>query len=146
MKKYLIAAVMAVMLALALFYSRHPLTTRVRIRNQDIFVDVAVTEDEKELGLGGRTTMPADRGMLFVYDRKEQHLFWMKGMRFPLDFIWIDDNKVADITKNVPPPTGAEFQLPTYTANKPIDKILEVNAGTVDRLGIRVGDEVKFLF
>ena len=83
-------------------------------------------------------------GMLFPYDHKEQFEFWMKGMTFPLDFIWIDGKTVADITENVQPPSG-DVRPTIVKPMVAVDKILEVNAGTVARIGINVGDTVEFL-
>ena len=68
----------------------------------------------------------------------------MLGMKFPLDFVWIDGKKVVDVTRNVPPPKGME--KPTIVKpSVPVDKILEINAGDIDKFGIKVGDTVDFL-
>lgn len=88
--------------------------------------------------------MPEMHGMLFPYDHKEQFEFWMRGMRFPLDFIWIDGKNVADITENVPPPLENERPV-IVKPLVPVDKVLEVNAGTVARIGIKVGDTVEYI-
>jgi uncharacterized protein len=120
------------------FYTKNPLTTRVEIKGHFFTVDIAATGAEKAKGLGERDNMPQNHGMLFPYDHKEQYGFWMKGMRFPIDIIWIEDHTIVDISKNVPIATSGA--LPSYYPKKPVNKILELNAGTVDRLGIEIGD------
>lgn len=144
MKAYIFITVGVLLLLYILYYRSHPLTSKVRIRGHVIGVDVAVGMLEQARGLGGRTSLGPNSGMLFIYDHKEQYHFWMMGMKFPLDFIWIDGKRVADITLNVPPPKA--FTTPAMVKPRvPVDKILEVNAGVVDRLGIKIGDSVEFL-
>lgn len=142
MKKALLLTVFLILFFTFWYYYRHPLTTRVKIRNTVFRVDVAVTNEEKARGLGGRDALAPDTGMLFAYDHKEQFRFWMKDMRFPLDFIWIDGKTVVGVTENAPQP-GPGGQLPVYAPKAAVDKILEVNAGTVQKLGIQPGDLIS---
>ncbi len=144
MKRVVIIGIALIVLLFGLYCFRHPLGAKVKIRNTVFTVDVAITNQQKGLGLGGRASMPADRGMLFPYDHKEQFEFWMKGMHFPLDFIWIDGKTVADLTLNIPAPVGDEQPI-IVKPNVQVDKVLEVNAGVVARAGIRVGDPVEFI-
>ena len=65
-------------------------------------------------------------------------------MRFPLDLVWIDDDRVVDVTADVPdqPGTPAE-QLPIYSPSQPANRLLEVNAGWAERNGVEPGDRVR---
>jgi len=144
MKAYIFIGAGILLLFYVFYYRSHPLISKVRIRNHRIPVDVAVSVYEQARGLGGRAELKENTGMLFLYDHKEQYNFWMLGMKFPLDFVWIDGKKVVDITRNVPPPKGME--KPTIVKpSVPVDKILEINAGDIDKFGIKVGDTVDFL-
>lgn len=125
-------------------YWRDPLGVKLTIGAHTYYVETAVTDAEKEKGLGYRDSLKSDHGMLFIYDHPEQYQYWMKGMRFPLDFIWISNKTVIDITKNVHPTTDG--QLPVYTPRLPVDKVLEVNAGVVDTDNIKIGDIIKIVF
>lgn len=141
--KIIIPAVVILIAAFSFwFYSRHPLSGTVTINNTVFIVDLAVTSIEKEKGLGYRKTLPEKHGMLFVYDHKAIFPFWMKGMQFPLDFVWIYGNQVMDITRNVQPPEGLDLHV--VKPQIEVDKILELNAGDVDKYGIKVGDMVRF--
>lgn len=124
------------------YYTRHPLTAWVEINGTTFSVEVAATAPEKAKGLGYRAMLEPKHGMLFPYDHKELYPFWMLGMKFPLDFVWIDGVKVVDITTDVQPPSGTDMH--TVHPKVPVNKILELNAGDVSRYGIKIGDTVVF--
>lgn len=123
-------------------------TVTVRIGDVASFeAELAVTPDERSTGLGGRDQLPEGRGMLFVFREEREASFWMKGMRFPLDFVWISaERAVVDFTENVPPPEPGtpDDQLPLYLPDVPVLYVLEVNAGLIESLGIEAGDTVLF--
>ncbi len=119
----------------------------VRIDGLVIEAEVARTPEERAQGLSGRPALSENAGMLFVFQEERRPAFWMKGMRFPLDFIWISrDRRVVDITRDVPPPEPGtpDNALPLYQPAEPVLYVLEVNAGIVGEMGLRVGDAVTF--
>ncbi len=144
MKKFLLAGIIALVVVSAWYYIRQPLGKKAIINGHTIRLEVAVTSAEKEKGLGDRDSLASDSGMLFVYPHKDRYGFWMKGMRFPLDFIWIDGTTVVDLSEQVPAPSTDTKQPVSLAPKVPVDKVLEVNAGTISRLGVKVGDMVKF--
>jgi uncharacterized protein len=127
---------------LALYYRIRPITPKVIIHGKTFYLEVAATNDEKEKGLGYRESLEQNRGMVFPYDRKDYFPFWMKGMNFPLDFLWIDGNIIVDITKSVPVMTGNTISA--VRPSKPVDKIIEFNSGFAQSNGIQIGDAVIF--
>ncbi len=143
MKKIIFPSIVILLLASAFYYLRHPLQSTVTIRGTRFFVDLAITPKEKELGLGKRTNLPANHGMLFVYDHKERYSYWMKDMHIPIDILWIEDKKIVDISKNVPAPTTPEDKLPLYNPIIPVNTVLELPAGTSDKFGIVAGDKIE---
>lgn len=144
MKKFIYPLVALLILVMGYFYLRHPLGEKVTINGHTLSVEVSVTEAEREKGLSDRDSLGPDAGMLFVYQNKDRYGYWMKGMRFPLDYIWIADNTVVDLSPNIPAPTTST-EAPVELAPKvPVNKVLEVNAGVIAQLGIQVGDIVKF--
>jgi uncharacterized membrane protein (UPF0127 family) len=110
----------------------------------DAAVRAEVADDEAALqrGLSGRERLDADAGMLFVLP-DDSPSFWMKGMRFALDIVWIKDGRVVDVTADVPPPAGANAALSTYSPARPANRALEVNAGWAARNGVERGDRVR---
>lgn len=68
----------------------------------------------------------------------------MKDMAYPLDIIWIADGKVLGVSENVPVPQNNNIlNLPTYSPPEAIDSALEINAGSVKKFNISIGDIVS---
>ena len=120
-----------------------------RVIFDDVWFDVEVPRAQYlwEQGLTGRPYLEAGKGMLYIPDGPELRELWMKGMLFPLDFIWIGRNcRVVDIHPYVSPPlpNTPDSRIPRYRPYTPAAYALEVNAGDTDRYDIRVGDRVEF--
>ena len=110
-------------------------------------VEIAFTPEGRTRGLSGRDSLADGAGMLFVFDSGAASSFWMREMRFALDFVWIGDGcEVVDIHPAVPaPPAGAALgDLPIYSSRTPARYNLEINAGEAAARGIEIGDAVKF--
>jgi uncharacterized membrane protein (UPF0127 family) len=121
-------------------------TAKVEIGSHSFTAEEAKSDSEKEIGLSGRASMADNRGMIFLFDTPAYYSFWMKKMQFPLDILFIKDDKIVTIFKQVTPPTDtdvADNQLPVYTPQAQANKVLEINSGLVDKYGIKVGDTVK---
>ena len=107
-------------------------------------VELAQTAEERARGLGGHAPLGADEGMLFVFPEPGRHSFWMKGMTFALDIIWIQDEQVVYVLPDVPPPRPGtpDSELPIYTPPAAANYVLEVPAGFAARWGIQAGSRV----
>jgi uncharacterized membrane protein (UPF0127 family) len=119
----------------------------VTIRGHRVLAEVADSEAKKRLGLGGRDGLAPGRGMLFPYPRADRYAFWMKGMRFDIDIVWIRGDQVVFVTEGARHPLGPvedDASLPQFAPPEPADRVLEVNAGTAARFGWRPGDAVRF--
>jgi len=120
-------------------------TKKVVINGHEIKVEIADNDVLRGQGLSGREKLAKNDGMLFIFPSAGIYSFWMKDMKFPLDFIWILDYEVVDITENVPKPASSDLDtLPSYRPNQPVNRVLEVNSGTVVSLGIKIGDKLKY--
>jgi uncharacterized membrane protein (UPF0127 family) len=101
--------------------------------------EIARTEHEVTRGLMYRTSMPADRGMLFRMPRREEQIFWMRNTCISLDMMFLDDDgTIVGILENVP--TLNEEQR---TVHKPSRYVLEVNGGFCKAHGIKAGMKAK---
>lgn len=115
---------------------------QVKIGDSVIDVELAVTAEERSKGLSGRAVLPASQGMLFVFADKRIPGFWMRGMFFSIDIIWIADNEIVGITAVVPLPTSTDLQI--YYPPQPVNRVLEVTSGTSRTKGWQVGDKVEY--
>jgi len=112
----------------------------IKIDEKTFSVELAVTKDERELGLSGRNYLENDRGMLFIFDKPDIQRFWMKDMNFSIDIIWISsDFEVVGIERSASPETFPEI----FSSPEPVSFVLEVNSGKAS--DIKIGDEVIFL-
>lgn len=101
-------------------------------------VEMAVTEPARAQGLQERTSLAPGAGMLFDFERTQPVHMWMKNTPISLDMIFIGaDGRVVNIGERTVP-----FSLATVASARPVRAVLEVRAGTAERLGIRAGDEV----
>lgn len=119
---------------------------KITITIGETVIKAAKADDEIEraIGLSNHRTLAASEGMLFVFGSNAHPVFWMKDMSFPIDIIWIKDDKIFQIHKNVPPEPGRlDSELTRYLPNQSPEYVLEVNANFTDERNISVGDEVK---
>lgn len=140
-----IVFIIAIVFILSLFGFKIPFfmqTKTLHVKDQTFTVEIATSTGEKQKGLSNRKKLADDHGMLFVFDKPDYQRFWMKEMQFPLDIIFINDNKIVTIYQNVPVPTNTTLPLPIYTSTVPSDKVLEINAGLVNKYAIKEGDSI----
>jgi len=115
----------------------------VTIRGQAVDVDVARSEAAQQLGLGRYRSLAWGRGMIFPYDRPGFRAFWMKGMHFDIDIVWIREGRIVGIAARVPAPDRPDAESPARVrANELVDLVLEVPAGYAEANGWRRGDRV----
>ena len=115
----------------------------IKIAGQDIKVELALTEDARERGLSGRQNLNENEGMLFVFDHPGQYYFWMKDMNFPIDIIWIsEDRKVIYIKKDAQP----ELYPETYGPEPDAKYVLEIASGFSEKNNLKEGDRVSFTY
>jgi len=118
----------------------------VKIGSLAVKVDYAKDDASKSKGLGGKDKLEEDRGLLFVFDKEQKYTFWMKGVSFPIDIIWISkDKQVVDFYKNAEAQLGVpDSELKVYSPQAPAQYVLEVSAGLCEKYNIKVGDQTDF--
>jgi uncharacterized protein len=101
-------------------------------------VEVAETDAERSKGLMFRSSMPQNHGMLFDFGAPRPVAMWMKNTKIPLDMIFADaQGRVIAIREDTVP-----FSTETIEVDDPVKAVLEVNAGTAKRLGLKVGNRL----
>ena len=104
-----------------------------------IDIEIADNEATREMGLMYRQTMPADMGMLFIFDSDEMRSFWMKNTYIALDLIFIDSNdEIVTIREHNEPLIEWSIQ-----SDAPARYVLEVNAGFCYEHMIKKGQTVR---
>lgn len=110
----------------------------VYIRDILVKAEAVNTETRIEKGLAGRASLPAGRGMLFEMPDNDIQNFWMKGMQFAIDIIWIENGRVTGYEKNISPNDPRIFTSPSDASY-----VLEVPEGFCDENSVKVNDEVR---
>ncbi len=148
MRLILSASIIAAVSGLSIFLFSKPAVktadiARGRIGDQIIQTYLADTDEERVRGLSGRERLEPDKGMLFVFPDYAVRSFWMKEMKFPIDIIWIKDNRVIGIEPNAPQPRTFSELLKTYQSPEPVNYVLEVNAGFMKKFSLGAGAVVE---
>lgn len=108
-----------------------------------IQAEVAATDRSRQKGLSGRTSLAEGAGMLFLFDQPQQPIFWMKDMNFELDFVWIEHDRVVQITESVPTRTAAGSWT-TLRPSQNVEAVLELPAGFIQANQIGLGERVAY--
>jgi len=111
-----------------------PLTAGIHV----IHAEVAMTPEQREIGLMNRPSMAANDGMLFVFERPGQQCFWMKNTLIPLSVAFLaDDGSVVNIDDMAPQ------TLDGHCSAKPVRFVLEMNKGWFAKRGIKPGSKLR---
>lgn len=128
--------------ALKKFLSSFQNTKELKVGSSTFRVEIRDTPKERAQGLSGRPPLDPGHGMLFLFDEPDIQRFWMKDMKFALDFVWIRGGVVVELTEGVPPPTKDQ-PIPRVIAPKQfVDQVLEIPAGSIKNMKIRIKDPV----
>lgn len=130
--------VIVIFIGIILVYININKTKTITINNKYYKVEVVTDLLSKTKGLSNREKLTNIDGMLFVYSAPEIQNFWMKDMRFDLDLIWINNNKIIGLTKNI----SFKDQFRQYSSALPCDWVLEVPSGKVDQEHWQIGDTI----
>ena len=116
----------------------------VTAKGLPFLAEVARSPQEQAKGLMYRQALARDRCMIFLYDADGSHRIWMKNCLIALDVVWIKaDGTVVETRENAPPcPPLMGDDCPTYGGNVPARHFVEFPAGTLRRIGLKVGDRL----
>ncbi len=122
-------------------------TATVTIGDDVLVAEIADTGALRQRGLGYRDGLLPGTSMLFVFDGPSVHSFWMKGMRFCLDIVWIEEGTIVGAAESVCPMEGvSDADLPRYQSPGPVTYVLEVPAGWLSKHGYSAGESVDIAF
>lgn len=118
--------------------------TFVIVGNTRIMVEIADTEEKRQIGLSNHASLDKGTGMFFIFDAMPVNAaFWMKGMSINIDMIWIKNGEISQIYHDVKPEPGVpDNELTFYIPDDSIDYVLEVPAGYSIEQEFEVGTPV----
>ncbi len=119
---------------------------QVSVSGHDFLTELAIDAAVQKKGLSGRDSLDQNQSMLFVFPAKSILSFWMIDMKFNIDLLWINDDKVVGIERNMlaPAPGTEDKDLLIYRSPEPANRVLEINSGLVDLYGIKIGDQLDY--
>ncbi len=104
----------------------------------NFLVKIAKTDKEREQGLMSVENLPQNYGMVFEFENEQMAYMWMKNTKIILDIIFINrKGKIINIKHRAQPES-----LEVISSIKPAAKVLEINGGLAEKLGIKIGDLV----
>ena len=126
------------MAALPALAQEQPQLTLPRVKLQagmyQIDAQVALTPDQREIGLMYRTDMPQHEGMLFVFEQASEQCFWMKNTILPLTAAFVaEDGTIVNLADMKPQTTDS------HCSAKPVRFVLEMNQGWFTKKAIKAG-------
>ena len=135
-KRFLTAAL------LLLSYGAHAATTpSVTLHGKQFSTEFATDDASRELGLMNRTSLAADHSMLFIFVNDEPRAFWMKNTLIPLDILYFDkERKLISMQLNAQPCKADPCAI--YPSDGSARYVLELQAGTAGRLGLKLGESL----
>ena len=102
-------------------------------------VEIADTPETRSSGLMFRKELADDAGMLFIYPGKQKIAMWMQNTLISLDMLFLDrDGRILHMAERTTP-----LSTEVISSRFRVKAVLEVIAGTAERLGLRVGDRVE---
>jgi len=141
---YLLLAVLTLAIIFLFYFNRTAgieKTTEYRnveINGNHILAEIVSDPGRQYLGLSNRATLCSNCGMLFTFPDKQAREFVMRDMKFSLDIIFINNNKIINIAENLPPEGATPINI--YTSATVADNVLEVPAGFCQKNNIKAGD------
>jgi uncharacterized membrane protein (UPF0127 family) len=103
-----------------------------------IDTQLAMTPQERQIGLMNRPNMPTHEGMLFVFDEPTRQCFWMKNTLLPLTAAFVADDGTIVNLEDMKPQT-----LDAHCSTKAVRYVLEMNQGWFAKRGIKAGSKLS---
>jgi uncharacterized protein len=122
-------------------------TAEITVGGVPLTVELAYLPADTSLGLSYREGLAPGTGMLFLFEEPAPRSFWMRGMQFCIDIVWIENSVIQGAAESVcPEPAGATNRdLTSYVSPVPVTYVLEVPAGWLDAYGLGPGTPVEGL-
>jgi uncharacterized membrane protein (UPF0127 family) len=112
--------------------------TKLTVGMHNIRAQLAITPQQRQIGLMHRREMPTHEGMLFVFDEPSQQCFWMRNTFIPLSIAFLaEDGTVVNIADMRPQSDES------HCSARPVRYALEMNQGWFARRGVKPGTRIS---
>ena len=115
--------------------------TRLSAGMYVIDAQVAMTPEERQIGLMQRKEMPQHEGMIFVFEQPAQQCFWMKNTLLPLTAAFVADDGTIVNLADMKPQT-----IESHCSTQAVRYVLEMNKGWFAKKGIKPGSKLGGAF
>lgn len=120
------------------------LQTKVIVNNFDLTVYLAMSNKQIVKGLVIKNQLKENEGMLFVYQLPAKYRFSMRGMKFPIDIIWLNNaRKVIHIEHSLEP-CPSNIDCPKFIPSAAALYVLETIAGFSNKHDVKIGTQIDF--
>ena len=116
----------------------------VTVNEVGLVTDLAATGEQRRKGLSIKDNMTENEAMLFLFEDSRRHSFWMSGMKFPIDIIWLDDNKTVVHVEHELEPCEPFGDCPQFRPDADSLYVLETVAGFASKYNVTDGTRVEF--
>ncbi len=139
-----LAAIAALVLTLAPQIVAAPAVIDLKAPSGKTFhTELMVSDADRQMGLMFRPSLAADGALLFVFERPDFHGIWMKNCKFPIDIVWLDEQKkVIDVAEAVPPCRTEPCTV--YSPMRKAAYVVEMNAKQARQEKMVVGAALAF--
>jgi uncharacterized protein len=120
------------------------LQTKVTVNNFDLTVYLAMSNKQIVKGLVIKNQLKENEGMLFVYQQPAKYRFSTRGMKFPIDIIWLNNaRKVIHIEHSLEP-CSSDIDCPKFIPSAAALYVLETIAGFSNKHDVKIGTQIDF--
>jgi uncharacterized membrane protein (UPF0127 family) len=117
---------------------------QIKLGGKTITVEVAETDEQRARGLMYRESLPANGGMIFIFNQEQTLTFWMKNTYIDLSIGFFDKNQTLVDMQEMKKTSVVATDIPTYTSKKPALYALEMNKGWFSQNKIKIGTRFNF--
>jgi uncharacterized membrane protein (UPF0127 family) len=116
----------------------------ITLGGKKITVEMAKNDEQRQHGLMFRKSLPANEGMMFVFEDEQVRSFWMRNTLIDLSIGYFDKDKVLVDIQEMTPASPMDARPTTYPSAKPAMYALEMNKGWFAKNKIKTGQKFQF--
>jgi uncharacterized membrane protein (UPF0127 family) len=140
-KKFVFLGLILFIVFLIFIVQQKTSTPYATIDNHTFFIEIAKTPAQQETGLAKYVSIERNFAMYFPFNHADYYSFWMKGMHFPIDILFLRNNKIVTVFSDIAP--KPDYQNYIYKPVQPADAVLEISAGLTKQYGFKIGDTLN---